>query len=144
SVIAEASLSLEVPVTVKIGKEQFQIGTKEEFLHRRLAIQAARRRAQMASPYNRGGKGRKRSMKAVEHYRDLETDYIQQKLHLYSRKLIDLCVKYRAATLLLVNQQAKEDLAKEDEFLLRNWGYSGLKEKIAYKAERAGIEVIEE
>ncbi|PWG77848.1 hypothetical protein DDR33_25345, partial [Pararcticibacter amylolyticus] len=40
SVIAEASLSLEVPVTVKIGKEQFQIGTKEEFLHRRLAIQA--------------------------------------------------------------------------------------------------------
>ena len=36
SVIAEASLSIEHPVVVKIGKHQYTIGSKEEFLHRRL------------------------------------------------------------------------------------------------------------
>lgn len=144
SIIAEASLSPEIPVTVKIGKEQFQIGTKEEYLHRRLAIQAALRRAQKSSPYNRGGKGRKRKLKAAEDYMQLEKRYTEQKLHLYSRRLIDLCVKHQAATLLLVNQQQKEETAKEDEFLLRNWGFSGLKSKITYKANKAGIMVIEE
>ena len=66
------------------------------------------------------------------------------KLHVYSRKLIDLCVKYHAATLILVNQELKEEIAKEDPFLLQNWSYYNLKEKITYKAERAGIQLIVE
>lgn len=39
SIIAEASLSIEHPVAVKIGSHEHAIGNKEEFLHRRLAIQ---------------------------------------------------------------------------------------------------------
>jgi len=42
----------------------------------------------------------------------------------------------------LVNQSNKERLAKEDDFLLRNWSYYGLMEKIKYKAKLAGIHVI--
>lgn len=64
------------------------------------------------------------------------------KLHLYSRRLIDICVKHKAGTLLLINQHEKEAVAKEDEFLLRNWSYYGLKEKIAYKAKKVGITLI--
>jgi IS605 OrfB family transposase len=60
----------------------------------------------------------------------------------YSRKLIDLCVKHHAATLILVNQEQKEEIAKEDPFLLQNWSYYSLKDKINYKAEKAGIQVI--
>jgi len=44
--------------------------------------------------------------------------------------------------LLLVNQTNKEEFAKGDEFLLRNWSYYGLIEKIKYKAKLAGIHVI--
>lgn len=144
AVFAEASLSIEHPISVKVGKETFQIGNKEEFLHRRLAIQAARHRLQRGSTFNKGGKGRSRKMKALDNYTQKEKNYVDSRLHLYSKRLIEHCIKNQAGTLLLVNQEQKEEIAKEEEFLLRNWGYYGLKEKIAYKANKAGINLIVE
>lgn len=94
--------------------------------------------------YNRGGHGRKKKMKILEHFNEKEKRYVDSRLYLYSRKLIDICVKTEAGTLLLVNQTSKEEFAKEDEFLLRNWSYFGLIEKIKYKANMAGINVIVE
>lgn len=144
AIFAEASLSIEHPISVKVGKETFQIGNKEEFLHRRLAIQAARHRLQRGSTFNRGGKGRTRKMKALDNYSEKEKRYVDNRLHLYSKRLIEHCIKNQAGTLLLVNQEQKEEIAKEEEFLLRNWSYYGLKEKIAYKANKAGINLIVE
>jgi transposase len=144
SVIAEASLSLEYPITVTIDKESFTIGTKEEFLHRRIAIQSARQRIQKGAAFNRPGKGRKRKLKAVADYGNYEQRYINYKLHLYSKKLIDLCIKYHAATLILLNQGDKEEVAREDPFILQNWSYFSLMEKIKYKANMAGITVVVE
>lgn len=143
-IIAEASLTVEHPISVTIDKDSYQIGSKEEFLYRRLAIQAARHRLQKASTYNKGGNGRKRKLKSLEHYNQKEKNYVDSRLHLYSRRLIDICIKSQAGTLLLVNQSNKEEMAKEDEFLLRNWSYYGLIEKIKYKAKMAGINVITE
>lgn len=143
-VIAEASLSVEHPITVSIEKDHYQIGNKEEFLYRRLAIQAARHRVQKAAAFNKGGKGRKKKLKSLAHFNEKEKRYVDSRLHLYSRRLIDICVKSEAGTLLLVNQSNKEEVAKEDEFLLRNWSYYGLIEKIKYKANMAGINVIVE
>jgi|GEM_PF-1338352 len=37
-VIAEASRSVEHPITISIDKDHYQIGNKEEFLYRRMAI----------------------------------------------------------------------------------------------------------
>ena len=71
-----------------------------------------------------------------------EKTYVDTNLHLYSRRLIELCVKAQAGTLLLVNQSNKEEIAKGDEFLLRNWSYYGLIEKIKYKAKMVGINMI--
>ncbi|RQO73758.1 hypothetical protein DBR40_13185 [Pedobacter sp. KBW01] len=144
TIIAEASLSIEHPVTVKIGRHEHAIGNREEFLYRRLAIQSAVNRVKKAVTFNRGGHGRKRKMKSVEDYRNMEKRYVEYKLHVYSRMLIDFCVKHRAATLLLINQQEKEEIAKEDHYLLQNWSYYSLKDKINYKAEMAGIQMIVE
>ncbi|HTR29414.1 MAG TPA: hypothetical protein VMH27_09085 [Puia sp.] len=80
----------------------------------------------------------------MEHFRDREKDYVQQKLHVYSRQLIDLCVKHRAGSLILVGQAEKEAAAVGEEFVLRNWSYYALKEKIQYKANKAGILLITE
>ncbi len=60
----------------------------------------------------------------------MEDDFVSFKLNKF------IIIKHRAGTLLLINQQEKEAVAKEDEFLLRNWSYYGLKEKIAYKAKK--------
>jgi len=141
-IIAEASLSVEHPITVTIDKDHFQIGDKEEFLYRRMAIQAARYRAQKAALFNIGGHGRKKKLKSLDHFHEKERRYVDSRLHMYSRRLIDLCVKSGAGTLLLVNQSNKEEIAKDDEFLLRNWSYFGLIEKIKYKANMAGVNVI--
>lgn len=143
-IIAEASLSVEHPITVSIDKDYYQIGYKEEFLYRRMAIQAARNRMQKAAAFNKGGHGRKKKLKSLQLFNEKERRYVDSRLHLYSRRLIDICVKSEAGTLLLVNQTNKEAVAKEDEFLLRNWSYYGLIEKIKYKADMAGINVIVE
>ena len=143
-VIAEANLGMEHPIGVNVGKQFLQIGNREEFLYRRLAIQSAVQRLQKAATYNAGGRGRKKKLKSLDKYRNKEHNYVESKLHLYSRKLIDFCVKQGAGTLLLVNQSAKEEVAKEDDFVLRNWGYYGLIEKIRYKAEMVGVNVIVE
>ena len=83
-------------------------------------------------------------MKSLDDYQHMEKRYVDQKLHVYSRMVIDFCVKHKAATLLLVNQEHKEEIAREDSFLLQNWSYYNLKDKINYKAAKAGIQVIEE
>lgn len=144
SLIAEVSLSMEYPLVVKIGREELQIGNKEEFLYRRLSIQAARRRLQIAATWNRGGKGRKKKLKSLENYSDKEKNYVESKLHLYSRKLVDHCIRAGAGTILLVNRSYKEEVARETPMLLRNWSYYGLKSKIAYKAGLANILLMEE
>ncbi|MEH3112560.1 hypothetical protein [Pedobacter terrae] len=144
SIIAEASLGIEHPINVKIGQHEHIIGTKEEFLHRRLAIQSAIYRVQKAVKFNRGGHGSKRKRKSLVDYQHQEKRYVEYKLHVYSRMLIDICVKHQAATLLLINQEQKEEIAKNDAFLLQNWSYYTLKDKIAYKAAKAGIQVIVE
>ncbi|MBF0598286.1 hypothetical protein [Faecalibacter rhinopitheci] len=141
-IIAEASLSLEYPLVVKIGKSRFPIGTKEEFLYRRLAIQASRRRIQTGVTYAKSGKGRIRKLKALEKMSQVERNYVHDRLHFYSRKLIDLCITNKAGTLILLDQDEKMELAKEEEFVLRNWSYYELMTKIKYKADKAGIELI--
>ncbi|PWS30276.1 hypothetical protein [Pedobacter paludis] len=143
-VIAEASLSVNYPIALQIEGEHYLIGNREEFLYRRLAIQAARQRVQRGATFNHGGHGRMRKTKAMEHYNGKEENYIDHKLHLYSRRLIDLCLKNGAATLILVNQQEKEEIAQADGFLLQNWSYGSLKQKIMYKAKLVGITVVVE
>lgn len=141
-VIAEASLSLEYPLIVKTNSARLTIGTREEFLYRRLAIQAAQKRAQLGATYCRSGKGVKRKLKAVDRLGKIESNYVHNRIHVYSRKLIDFCIKYQAGTLILLNQEDRIGIAKEEEFVLRNWSYYELMTKIKYKAEKAGVELI--
>ena len=140
--IAEASLSLEYPIVVKTDKARLTIGTREEFLYRRLAIQAALKRAQVGATYSKSGKGRKRKLRAVDRLHKAESNYVSHRLHVYSRRLIDFCTKHQAGTLILLNQEDKVGIAKEEAFVLRNWSYYELMTKIKYKADKAGIELI--
>src|SRR5690606_37511887 len=142
AIVAEASLSIEYPISVKIGNHFLKIGNKEEFLHQRLAIQAAHARTKTAVPYCKGGHGRKQKQKALIKFREMERNYVSSRIHEYSRRLIDFCVKHQAATLVLLDMDEKALIAKEERFVLRNWNYYELMKKIKYKAEKAGIELV--
>lgn len=131
------------------GMKFFEIGTKEEFNYRRRQIQEAVRRCQVNNRYSVGGKGRKKKCQAIERWHDKENNYVDTKLHTYSRMLVDLAVKHGCGTIALLNQKPREDKAKEDNqngepFVLRNWSYYGLKEKISYKAKMVGIKVVQD
>ena len=149
-----AYLDVMVPirctVSVKAANEEdsddkcIMIGSKEEFNYRRRQIQEAVRRCQMNNSYTAGGKGRKRKCKAIERWHDKEKDYVDTKLHIYSRRLVNLAIKHKCGVIHLVNQKAREKAAKDmnaegEPFVLRNWSYYGMKEKIAYKCKIAGI-----
>ena len=141
-IIAEASMSFEYPLIVKIGRARYTIGTQEEFLYRRLAIQASLERARIGAQYCRSDKGSRRKLKATEKLKKAESNYVNNRLHVYSKRLIDLCVEHKAGTLILADQKEKMEVAKAEEFVLRNWSYYNLLTKIKYKADKAGIELI--
>lgn len=131
------------------GMKWFEIGTKEEFLYRRRQIQEFVRRCQINNKYSTGGKGRKKKCQALEHWHEKELNYIGTKLHMYSRMLVDVAMKHKCGKIVLVNQKEREEKAKEENmrgepFLLRNWSYYGLKDKIKYKSRMVGIELEEE
>lgn len=144
NIIAEASLSLDYPIMLAIGKTRYTIGSKDEFLYKRLSIQAAIRRKQNAMSFMNNQTKKKIKENTIENLRNAEKRYVNQKQHVYSRRLIDLCIRNQAATLLLIDQQEKEEEAAQNPFILRNWGYGGLKQKIERKAVGAGITVLVE
>jgi IS605 OrfB family transposase len=140
----EAHLSVDIPIVATNGEKTIQIGSREEYLYRRLAIQQSMHRAQSSMRFNKGGKGRKKKMQALERFHLAEKNYVSTRLHQYSAMLIEFCRQQGAGVLVLRSQLEKETQAKENEFLLRNWTYYGLREKISYKAFRYGITVITE
>ena len=123
-----------------------EIGTKDEFNHRRRQIQEAVRRCQIENKYSAGGKGRKRKTQAISRWHDKEKHYVDTKLHTYSRMLVNYAVKNRCDEIVLLNQthreeQAKSDNLKGEPFVLRNWSYFGLKTKIEYKCKQNNIKL---
>ena len=128
------------------GVKFFEIGSKEEFLYRRIQIQEAVRRCKINNKYTKGGRGRKRKCQAIERYHELEKNYVEAKLHFYSRQLVNAAIAHGCGTIYLVNQPKREKKAKEDNqkgepLVLRNWSYFSLKSKIDYKAKMVGIKM---
>ena len=130
-----AWLDIDYPIKFSMGGADYTIGSAEEFLHRRLQIQAALRRSQIASRFNKGGKGRKKKLKATERYKKAEKNYVQTRIHQYTSKLIDWCLKTKSGTLELLPNEP------DSEMLLRNWTYHGMIEKLEYKCKKFGIEL---
>lgn len=142
-IIAEVRMGMEVPMNVIIGNNKYNIGNKEEFLYRRLAIQASLNRKREAAKFCRSKNGKKRQWKLMDDLKSKEKNYVHSKQHLYSKMLIDICIKHGAGTIILGMDKIEED-DENSAFLLRNWSYYGLSEKIKYKATLAGIQLVVE
>ena len=163
--IAKVKLSVEEPMIVTIGKKTFSIGNKEEFLYRRLSIQRKRRELQQALKYTNGGHGRDNKLKALDKYGNIEKNYINTRLHTYSKELIDLCIDNRCGKIMFENQseemkslqekiaeiknsdlsykEKKEEIEK-NTFVLRNWSWYSLLSKIEYKSKVFNIKTLQE
>jgi IS605 OrfB family transposase len=150
SVIAEAELSFEVPIILTVDQRSVEIGSKEDFFYKRMAIQAAIRRKQKAASYNRPQHGRQRLLKAIDQFKAKERNFVNHTLHLYSARLIEACKKHNVGTLILrrIAESPEQGEALETDYqnklIIRNWSYFSLTDKIKYKAHKSGIELIAE
>ena len=129
------------------SRKWFDIGSEAEFNHRRRQIQEAVRRCNMNNRYARGGKGRKKKCRSIERWRDREKNYVDTRLHTYSRILVNLALKHKCGTIELLERKTCEEGGekngkKSNPLILRNWSYFGLKDKISYKAGMAGIKLV--
>ena len=139
-----AELGIENPIVFEHKNNTYTIGNKEEYLHRRLQIQQNRRNAQISSTFNKGGRGRAKKMQVTDHFIEAEKNYVTTRIHQYTAKLINWCIKLKCGTLVLVNQKEKEEIAKDEKnkLLLRNWSYFGMTEKLKYKCNLHGIKLV--
>ena len=144
--VANCFLHIDYPIIIKEKEDKFYyIGKKEEYLHGRLAIKNALRRVQINSAYNQGGKGRKKKLRPMDYFLKAEINYVDNKMHNYSRKLIDYCIKHGIGKIVLTNftdtQQETHKETEESKYLLSSWSYFNIADKIKYKAGVVGIEV---
>lgn len=139
-----AMLSVSTPIICNVEGSDYvyEIGSKEEFLYRRRQIQELLKRTQIASKYNKGGKGRKKKCQAIDRFADMEKNYIDTKMHEYSKWLVNYAIRNKCGIIELLNHQENSEKDKEVEFLLRNWSYHGLISKIEYKCKKEGIKLI--
>jgi len=145
-IICTTEVNADLYVSVDEAYRVWEIGTEEEFNYRRRQIQEAVKRCQINNRYSVGGKGRKKKTQAIDRYHEKESNYVTTKLHTYSRMLVDLAVKNECSEIILMKQKEREEKAKDDNknekpFVLRNWSYFGLKEKIKYKTDMYGIKL---
>jgi IS605 OrfB family transposase len=152
SKVLKAHLSFDTPIVVYGGRgfktDHFRIGNTKEYLHKRLQIQKSLTRLQKASKYNKGGHGRKRKLSDLDRFKKRELNFLNTRMHVYSRMLIDHALKEKASKIILANvQDVKEKTDPETpwgKYMLRNWSYYGLIDKIKYKAGMYGITIEEE
>ena len=114
-----------------------------ELIHYRQKIEARRKSLSIATKWasdNKIGHGRKTRMKSANQIGDKYNRFKDTFNHKISRYIIDLAVKYGVGTIQM------EDLSgfseQQSESLLKNWSYYDLQNKIKYKAEEKGIDVI--
>ncbi|MDK0853171.1 transposase [Clostridium perfringens] len=122
-------------------KEQTIDGT--ELIHYRQRIEARRKSLSIASKWasdNATGHGYKRRMKKANNIGDKYNRFKDTYNHKVSRYIVDLAYKYGVKTIQM------EDLSgfseHQSESLLKNWSYYDLQNKIKYKAEEKGINII--
>lgn len=85
----------------------------------------------------KGGKGRKKKLKALESLTKKEKNFFSTYNHHISKKIVEFALKNKAEQ---INIEMLDDNGFDDK-LLRNWSYSELQGFIKYKAEKEGIKV---
>lgn len=144
SMICYCELDPEIPIKVRIGSKNFSIGNKEEFQYRRLGIQGAYTRIKKNMTFNKGGRGRKQKLQALNQYREYEKDVISSKVHKYTARVIKYCLAFNCKYIYLcIPKKPKGQDTEEDKFLIRNWSYGQIQDKLQYKADAKNILVCE-
>lgn len=115
----------------------------DELIHYRQKIEARRKSLYIATKWssdNASGHGYKRKTKTANKISDKYSRFRDTYNHKISRYIVDLAVKHKAKNIQMEDLSGFSDY--QSESLLANWSYYDLQQKIKYKAEEKGINVI--
>lgn len=143
NVVVGVDVGVAIPAVCALNGDKYKrvfVGSADEFLAKRTQLQAQRRRLQIQLRNTNGGHGRKKKLKALDRLRDHEKNFADTFNHVASKRIVDFALNNRAKYINLEDLSSYSKTTKNN-FILRNWSYYDLQEKITYKAKRCGIEV---
>lgn len=115
-----------------------------ELDHFRKTVQARRNSMLKQGKYcgeGRKGHGRKTLLKPIEKLQGKVENFKNSTNHKYSKYVVDMAIKHNCGVIQMEDLTGISDGEKKGTFL-GNWTYYDLQQKIRYKAESKGIEVI--
>ena len=133
-------LGIKYPAYMCLSDDTYKrehIGSIDDFLRVREQMQSRRRKLQHDLKFNKGGKGRKKKLQALDKLRDKEKNFATTYNHMISKNVIEFAKKYNCEYIHL-EKLTKDGFSSE---ILRNWSYYQLQQYIEYKAKREGIKV---
>ena len=136
--VVGVDLGLAIPAYCALNNSEYvklRIGSFDDFMRVRTQINNQRQRLQSKLKMAQGGHGRNKKLKAMDKFRDYESNWVKNYNHFVSKQVVNFAVKNKAKYINL------EDLSGFDknEKLLRYWSYYQLQQFIEYKAAKYGI-----
>lgn len=133
-------LGLAVPVYMSLNDIAYikkSLGSYTEFAKQKAQFKSRRNRLHKQLEATSGGRGRKDKLKALDSFREKESNFAKTYNHFLSKKIIEFAFKNNCEYIHLEKITSK----KLDSRVLGLWTYYDLQKKIEYKAEREGIKI---
>ena len=140
---AVADISFLCPVLISASNQKtiIPVGSADEIMHLRLQLNSRFQALQGKLVTARGGHGRKRKLKALQEFHELEKRVAKTVSHTISKRVVDEVLKTRAGVLHIRTAPIPDD-SEVKKFRLRFWGYHELASQIQYKAKKYSIKVV--
>lgn len=133
-------LGMAVPVYMSLNNNpdiKMSLGNYDDFTKKKIQFQNRKQKLQHALALNTGGKGRNRKLKALNKFRNYESNFAKT----YNHNLSNAIIKFAKDNKCEFINLEKIDRKGLDDRVLRNWTYYQLQELINYKAQFENIKV---
>lgn len=133
-------LGMAVPVYMSlndVGYIRKRLGSYTEFAKQKAQYKARRDRLYSQLAAVKGGKGRNEKLKALDQFKEKESNFTKTYNHFLSKQIVEFAVKNNCEYINL----EKIDSAGLENKVLGLWAYYDLQEKIQYKADMQGLKV---
>ncbi|WP_300902212.1 transposase [uncultured Clostridium sp.] len=133
-------LGINVPAFMSINDAPYirrRLGSYSEFAKQKAQYKNRRERLSKQLNAVKGGKGRKDKLKALESFKEKESNFSKTYNHFLSKKIVEFALKHECE---FINLEKLDNLGLDSK-VLGMWCYYDLQEKIKYKSEMAGIKV---
>jgi IS605 OrfB family transposase len=140
--IANVDISYKVPVIVSLGDKNVSVGNPENMINLRRQIEKRMSNVQHHLKFNKGGKGRKQKLKALDMFTSKEKDIASTENHKLTKHIINEVIRMGAGKINIVHNISDDIEKYTKENIIRYMGYHDIISKLKYKAELNGIEVL--